>query len=130
MPGWDSVCSATSPPDCRRSGTMSEPSATTTSGPGSPCGGISDRPRSQDVSGVGFRRRPSVAPGDRGRSLSAIGHHGEVPARPDSDGADALSSTDRTTLRRKKERGSYDRDMVNAILDEGLLCHVGFSVDG
>jgi hypothetical protein len=53
-----------------------------------------------------------------------------VPARPDSDGADALRSTDRTTLRRKKERGSYDRDMVNAILDEGLLCHVGFSVDG
>ena len=33
-------------------------------------------------------------------------------------------------LRRKKERGSYDRALVNEILDEGLLCHVGFSVDG
>ena len=38
--------------------------------------------------------------------------------------------TARTTLRRKKERGSYDRDVVHAILDEGLLCHVGFSGEG
>jgi uncharacterized protein len=29
-----------------------------------------------------------------------------------------------------KERASYDREVANAILDEGLLCHVGFSVDG
>lgn len=43
---------------------------------------------------------------------------------------DALALTDRSTLRRKKERGSYDRNVVNAILDEGLLCHVGFSTEG
>jgi len=53
-----------------------------------------------------------------------------MPAPPDPPGPDVLTPTDRTTLRRKKERGSYDRDLVNAILDEGLLCHVGFSVDG
>ncbi len=31
---------------------------------------------------------------------------------------------------RRKERGRYDRDTINAILDEALICHVGFSVDG
>ena len=41
-----------------------------------------------------------------------------------------LVPTDRTTLRRKKERGSHDRDLVHAILDEGLLCHVGFTAQG
>ena len=51
------------------------------------------------------------------------------PSDPPSVAHD-LALTDRTALRRKKERGSYDRDLVNAILDEGLLCHVGFSVDG
>jgi hypothetical protein len=29
-----------------------------------------------------------------------------------------------------RDRASYDRDTVNAILDEGLLCHLGFSADG
>jgi nitroimidazol reductase NimA-like FMN-containing flavoprotein (pyridoxamine 5'-phosphate oxidase superfamily) len=33
-------------------------------------------------------------------------------------------------LRRKKERGTYDKAVVDAILDEGLLCHVGFWADG
>jgi nitroimidazol reductase NimA-like FMN-containing flavoprotein (pyridoxamine 5'-phosphate oxidase superfamily) len=41
-----------------------------------------------------------------------------------------LASTSRTILRRKKERGSHERNLVNAILDEGLLCHVGFAVEG
>jgi len=53
-----------------------------------------------------------------------------MPAPPDPPVADVLTPTDRTTLRRKKERGSHDRDLVNAILDEGLVCHVGLSVDG
>lgn len=46
------------------------------------------------------------------------------------DDTATLVPTPRTTLRRKKERGSFDRGVVNEILDEGLLCHVGFSVDG
>jgi nitroimidazol reductase NimA-like FMN-containing flavoprotein (pyridoxamine 5'-phosphate oxidase superfamily) len=33
-------------------------------------------------------------------------------------------------VRRKAERGRYDREVVDAILDEALLCHVGFAVDG
>lgn len=37
--------------------------------------------------------------------------------------------SERTTLNRKPERGSYDRDVVYSILDEALLCHVGFVRD-
>ncbi|MFI5114547.1 MAG: pyridoxamine 5'-phosphate oxidase family protein [Terriglobales bacterium] len=38
--------------------------------------------------------------------------------------------TPRTRVVREPQRGVYDRDAVNQILDEGLLCHVGFVVDG
>lgn len=31
---------------------------------------------------------------------------------------------------RHRERGSYERTTVNAILDEALICHVGFVADG
>ena len=37
--------------------------------------------------------------------------------------------TARTTIRRLPERARYDRATVESILDEGLVCHVGF-VDG
>lgn len=32
----------------------------------------------------------------------------------------------RSEIRRKPERGAYDVETVNAILDEALICHVGF----
>jgi len=35
-------------------------------------------------------------------------------------------SSDRTTVRRHKERGNYDRSVLYEILDEGFLCHIGF----
>lgn len=35
--------------------------------------------------------------------------------------------TDRTTIGRAPERGTRDRDAAHAILDEGLLCHVGLA---
>jgi nitroimidazol reductase NimA-like FMN-containing flavoprotein (pyridoxamine 5'-phosphate oxidase superfamily) len=41
-----------------------------------------------------------------------------------------LTDSRRSTLRRKKERGSRDRPMIDAILDEGLVCHVGFTEKG
>ena len=53
-----------------------------------------------------------------------------MAAHPRSNHDETLAITDRTTLRRKKERGTYDRSVVHAVLDEGLLCHVGFSLDG
>src|SRR5689334_16176848 len=41
-----------------------------------------------------------------------------------------LEQTDRTRIRRLPERGSYDRETIHAILDEALICHLGFVVDG
>ncbi|MGH2540183.1 MAG: pyridoxamine 5'-phosphate oxidase family protein [Actinomycetota bacterium] len=35
--------------------------------------------------------------------------------------------TDRTRVRRLPERGAYDRATVAAILDEALICHVGYA---
>jgi hypothetical protein len=41
-----------------------------------------------------------------------------------------LQQTPRTTFRRKPDRGSYDVALIHGILDEGLICHVAFVVDG
>jgi nitroimidazol reductase NimA-like FMN-containing flavoprotein (pyridoxamine 5'-phosphate oxidase superfamily) len=41
-----------------------------------------------------------------------------------------LERTERTTIKRLPTRGSYDREVIEAILDAGLVCHVGFVVDG
>jgi nitroimidazol reductase NimA-like FMN-containing flavoprotein (pyridoxamine 5'-phosphate oxidase superfamily) len=35
-----------------------------------------------------------------------------------------------TQVKRHPERGHYDRETVDAILDDGFLCHLGFVVDG
>jgi len=37
-----------------------------------------------------------------------------------------LQQTDRTTISRHDERASYDREVAYAILDEGMVAHVGF----
>lgn len=38
--------------------------------------------------------------------------------------------TSRSTLKRLPKRGSHEREVINGILDEGFICHVGFVVDG
>jgi nitroimidazol reductase NimA-like FMN-containing flavoprotein (pyridoxamine 5'-phosphate oxidase superfamily) len=38
--------------------------------------------------------------------------------------------TSRTQVKRLPERGVYDRSTIDAILDEALICHVGFVHDG
>jgi nitroimidazol reductase NimA-like FMN-containing flavoprotein (pyridoxamine 5'-phosphate oxidase superfamily) len=38
--------------------------------------------------------------------------------------------TSKTTVKRHPERGAYDRGTIDAILDEALICHVGFALDG
>ncbi len=40
-----------------------------------------------------------------------------------------LPVTERTTIGRLPERGTRDRETMNAILDEGLICHVGLSTE-
>jgi uncharacterized protein len=42
---------------------------------------------------------------------------------------DTLPQTQRTTLKRLPQRGSYDREVINTILDEGFICHVGFTTE-
>lgn len=41
-----------------------------------------------------------------------------------------FEQTERTKLKRLPARGIYDRELVYRILDEGLICHVGFAVEG
>ena len=44
--------------------------------------------------------------------------------------SDKSVPTERTRVVREPQRGVYDRDAVNKILDEGLICHIGFVVEG
>ncbi len=42
----------------------------------------------------------------------------------------SYAPSERTVPTRSRERASYDRDLVHAILDEGYVCHLGFVRDG
>ncbi|RVV98850.1 pyridoxamine 5'-phosphate oxidase family protein [Mesobaculum littorinae] len=63
-----------------------------------------------------------------------------MPDRPETDAPEdapqdvprgaQLSRTDRSRLRRSHARGSFDRDVVNAILDAQPMCSVGYVIDG
>ncbi|HYA35309.1 MAG TPA: pyridoxamine 5'-phosphate oxidase family protein [Candidatus Binataceae bacterium] len=46
------------------------------------------------------------------------------------DGRAATAPSQRVALGRHAERGQYDFETIAAILDEALVCHVGFVVDG
>ncbi|HTU78722.1 MAG TPA: pyridoxamine 5'-phosphate oxidase family protein [Solirubrobacteraceae bacterium] len=46
---------------------------------------------------------------------------------PDTEG---LAPSERVRLRRKRERGSYERAVIDAILDEALVAHLGIVEDG
>lgn len=43
--------------------------------------------------------------------------------------ADAYQPTDRTVPSRARQRASYDREFVHAVLDEAWVCHLGFVRD-
>src|ERR1700723_2810940 len=76
--------------------------------------------------------------------LSAPDRSATAPPSPDRSSADRsstdlsgtdLSSTDlsgtgRTALHRDKERGRTDRKDLYAVLDAGLICHLGVTIDG
>lgn len=40
-----------------------------------------------------------------------------------------IKPTTRTQVSRHRERGDYDRSLIYSVLDEALICHVGFVVD-
>ncbi len=53
------------------------------------------------------------------------------PVRPEPTGGPREAApSDRVRVRRKPDRGRYEREVVDAILDAGLVAHVGFVVDG
>ena len=41
-----------------------------------------------------------------------------------------MTKSERTKLKRLPARGHYDRETIYPILDEALICHVGFTVEG
>lgn len=41
-----------------------------------------------------------------------------------------MAIPDELRVRREPHRGRYDRETIDAILDEALYCHLGFAVDG
>ena len=43
--------------------------------------------------------------------------------------SETFSPTERTRVVREPHRGSYDRETIYKILDEGFVCHVGFTID-
>lgn len=44
--------------------------------------------------------------------------------------SDSLAATPRSQIKRVSQRGSYERQLIYQILDEGLVCHIGFVVGG
>jgi uncharacterized protein len=49
---------------------------------------------------------------------------------PSDDSLSRVQPTKRTKVRRHPERAAYDRVTIDAILDEALICHVGFVYEG
>lgn len=41
-----------------------------------------------------------------------------------------FAQTDRTKVKRLPKRGNFDRETIYSILDEGFVCHVGFTAHG
>jgi hypothetical protein len=44
--------------------------------------------------------------------------------------SEKIARTERTKVKRLPKRGKYERETIYSILDEGFVCHVGFTVDG
>src|ERR1700687_1432220 len=49
---------------------------------------------------------------------------------PRSSMPDLFAVSDRTRVVREANRAVYDREAIYKILDEGFVCHVGFSAEG
>lgn len=49
---------------------------------------------------------------------------------PDSASSSDFVPSHRSRVRRRHDRGRYDRETIYAVLDAALLCHVGYVIDG
>src|SRR3989475_8326080 len=72
-------------------------------------------------------RRPSPCNPSCARSRASITLNQEIGEVEKS--MSDFPETARTKLKRLPKRGVFDREIVNAILDEGFICHVGFAAD-
>ena len=52
------------------------------------------------------------------------------PPREAGPAAPALPASERVRLRRKPDRGRYDRATIDAILDASIVGHIGWELDG
>jgi uncharacterized protein len=52
-----------------------------------------------------------------------------MPPIEEAPASARAAASERTAVRRMPHRAVYDRAAINAILDEGLLCHLGFTAD-
>jgi uncharacterized protein len=77
---------------------------------------IEERPPEASPGGAaGGNGAPEASPGGAARG------NGAAPATP---------ATQRVRVRRNPKRGDYDRATIDAVLDEALICHLGFVHDG
>ena len=53
-----------------------------------------------------------------------------MPAEPSSQTSPTGPASERVRVRRKRERGRYDRELIDAILDEALIAHLGIAEAG
>lgn len=49
---------------------------------------------------------------------------------PTLEPSPSLPPTSRSKVRRLPQQGSYERALIDSILDAGLVCHVGFALEG
>lgn len=47
-----------------------------------------------------------------------------------SEQSQSFTPTSKSKVRRLPKQGSYDRELIYKILDEGLVCYVGFAIEG
>lgn len=57
-------------------------------------------------------------------------HKSVMSSTPSESLQASQSITQRNKIKRYPQRGNYDSSIIHSILDEGLICHVGFVVDG
>ena len=82
-----------------------------------------------DVRRAAFDAVGRAQPAARPRRLPGLGDTGPVTTQQGGDRlAEAVS--ERTRVRRHSERGVYERSSIERIIDEALICHVGFVHDG
>ena len=75
-------------------------------------------------------RTPKIEPEIESEIEPEIDREREPARRTTTANARAAPPSERTRVRRLPERGVYERDAIDAILDEALICHLAYVQDG